>query len=94
MLLSLIPIPALAGTVTCAGKAYHDIVFATLTDFSGVQLVRMWTVEGKTTFMTMHITPKYAVTLNNEMMCEFEDVRLRIVDAANPANNTDLSEEK
>ena len=68
------------GTVTCAGKAYHDIVFATITGSAGIQLVRMWTVEAKNLIATRHTTPKWALTINNEMLCEFEDVNVHIID--------------
>lgn len=75
--------PAAAGTVTCAGKVYKDITYATITDISGIQLVRLWVVEvHNNTIAIMRSTPKWTITLNSEMMCEFEDVRVNIVDSS------------
>jgi hypothetical protein len=79
--------PAAAGTVTCAGKVYKDITYATITDISGIQLVRMWIVEVHNNALAIrHTTPKWALTLNSEMLCEFEDVRLTIVDPVHLAS--------
>ena len=78
--LMLLVSPTFTGTVTCAGKAYHDIAFATITGSAGIQLVRMWTVQANNPIATRHTMPKWALTINNEMLCEFEDVNVRIID--------------
>jgi hypothetical protein len=67
--------PAYAGTVTCAGKTYKDINYATMMPSGYFAIVKLWTVavheygEGA----------KFSVIMNTETLCEFEDVPLRVL---------------
>ena len=67
--------PAYAGTVTCAGKAYHDITSASMVPSGYFAIVKLWTVAAH----EYGEGARFSVIMNMETMCEFEDVPLRVL---------------
>jgi hypothetical protein len=77
--LALVVSPAFAGTVTCAGKVYHDVTYATLATPGYFAVVSLWVGEVKDEDATKRIGPKFTIVLNPDIMCELEDVTLHLV---------------
>jgi hypothetical protein len=85
MLLSLIPIPTLAGTVTCAGKTYNGITFARAAPSGNFEVIKLWTTDPKTDIAHVK-TPEFTIILNGDAFCKMQRVPLRVItDSGMPA---------
>jgi hypothetical protein len=61
-----------AGIVYCAGKAYGDIVAATVMPSGNFAIVKLWTAP-------VHDSANFSIIINMDTMCEFEWVPLRVL---------------
>jgi hypothetical protein len=63
------------GTVTCAGKTYRDITYATMMPSGYFAIVKLWTVADH----AYGEHARFSVIMNTETMCEFDDVQVRVL---------------
>jgi hypothetical protein len=67
------------GIVTCAGKTYRDVTYATIEPVGYTEVVRLWVGEvTDATVRRHHSAARFTIVLNNDAICEMEEVDLHV----------------